>query len=253
MSAILELHSVNKTIGDKKILNDVSFGVQHNQFACIVGPSGCGKSTLLKLIAGVTGLDSGRIFVNGNDVTAQGPAARKISIVFQDYSLYPTMTVFDNIALGLKINKVDGKVINAKVSEIVGNLNLEAHVKKYPSQLSGGQQQRVAFARALVMNSDIVLLDEPFSAIDVQIKMAMQEDLLELKKKFNLTILLVTHDLEEALTLGDYVIVMNRGAIVKTGTSDEIYNTGDNEFVQEFVVKQVTNKYRNLQKIIERR
>lgn len=207
----LAIQQLSKQYGNKQILHDLSFGLQAHGTMSILGKSGCGKSTLLKLIAGLEAPDAGKIILNGVDVTEVPAQQRQIVYLFQEPMLFPHLNVFENIAFGLRIRKMDKNTINKKVEETLQSLELEAHHKKMPQQLSGGQKQRVAFGRALIINPPLILLDEPFSSLDVEIRASMQELYKKIAKQFNITALFVTHDLKEALLMGDQIAYMEDG------------------------------------------
>ena len=244
MMALLEMRDINKIFGQQQVLRDINLDVQEGEFISILGPSGCGKTTLLRAIVGLESPTSGKIFRNNEDITELRPDKRGFSIVFQDYALFPHMTLYDNVAYGLKSRKIPTAEIKERVTDTLKLLKLERAVKKYPAQLSGGMQQRAAIARSLVLNSSLLLLDEPFSALDAVVKVDLSEELKELQKEFNITMIMVTHDQEEAFSLSDRIILMNRGAIIADASPVELYNTKDNEFIQSFIIDQINKRAR---------
>lgn len=209
----LEVQHLSKHYNNKQILQDLSFGLQAHGTMSILGKSGCGKSTLLKLVAGLEAPDAGQIILDGRNVSEIPAQQRNIVYLFQEPLLFPHLDVFENIAFGLRIRKLDKKAIDIQVNQTLQSLELEAHHKKMPHQLSGGQKQRVAFGRALIINPPLILLDEPFSSLDVEIRASMQELYKKIAKQFNITALFVTHDLKEALLMGDQIAYMEDGSL----------------------------------------
>ena len=217
----------------KFVLNNISLTLKKGEFATLLGQSGCGKSTLLRSIAGLEGVDVGRILIDGKDITNLSPRQREVGMVFQSYALFPNMTVFDNIAYGLKMKKV--KNIKSRVKKMIDMVDLIGKEESYPHQLSGGQQQRVALARALVMEPKVLLLDEPLSALDAKIRKSLQKELKRIQKELDITTIFVTHDQEEAMTMSDRIFVMNKGKVVQSGSPSEIYTSPVNTFVAKFI------------------
>lgn len=217
------------------VLQQVSLSVEKGELVTLLGPSGCGKSTLLRCIAGLETLDGGKIRVGGNDISTLPPQHRNVGMVFQSYALFPNMTVSDNIAFGLKMKKLARDQIAAKVNQAIELVHLTGKESSYPHQLSGGQQQRVALARALVTEPDILLLDEPLSALDAKIRKSLQSDLRSIQRDLKMTMIFVTHDQEEAMTISDRIFVMNGGNIVQQGKPEQIYASPKNEFVARFI------------------
>ncbi len=209
----LEVQHLSKHYNNKQILQDLSFGLQAHGTMSILGKSGCGKSTLLKLVAGLEAPDAGQIILDGRNVSEIPAQQRNIVYLFQEPLLFPHLDVFENIAFGLRIRKLDKKAIDIQVNQTLQSLELEAHHKKMPHQLSGGQKQRVAFGRALIINPPLILLDEPFSSLDVEIRASMQELYKKIATQFNITALFVTHDLKEALLMGDQIAYMEDGSL----------------------------------------
>jgi len=234
-NAIIELKNISKSFGEEQILENFSVEIARHEFVTILGPSGCGKTTMLRLIGGFETPDNGQILFNGEDITELPPYKRHLNTVFQKYALFPHMNVFDNVAFGLNIKKVDKKIIREKVSEMLKLVNLSGFEKRNIDSLSGGQQQRIAIARALVNEPDVLLLDEPLGALDLKLRQEMQLELKKIQKKLGITFIYVTHDQEEALTMSDEIIVMNNGKIQQKGTPIDIYNEPKNSFVASFI------------------
>ncbi len=234
-NAFLWINNLYKEFEDFTAVNNVSFDVNKGELVSILGPSGCGKTTLLKMIGGFIQPDRGEIFLDGKEIGNITPNLRDTCMVFQNYALFPHMTVAENIGFGLKIRKVPKKVIQKKVIHLLKMVQMETLSERKPGELSGGQQQRVALARALSLNPKILLLDEPFSSLDANLRQSMQTKIRTLHKKLGLTIIFVTHDQEEAMSISDRIVVMKRGEICQTGTPTEIYHKPLNPFVAGFV------------------
>ncbi len=232
---IIELNNISKSFGDKVILNDVSIKVKKGEFVTILGPSGCGKTTLLRLLAGFGEADSGQIRINGQDYTHVPPHLRPVNTVFQRYALFPHLDVYENIAFGLKLQKVPADEIDKRVRKVLKMVSMTDYEYRDVESLSGGQQQRVAIARAIANQPKVLLLDEPLAALDLKMRKDMQIELKEMHKKLGITFIYVTHDQEEALTLSDSIIVMNEGVIQQIGTPTDIYNEPQNAFVADFI------------------
>ena len=233
---IIEVNNVSKQFEDGKFaLNNVSLSVKKGEFVTILGPSGCGKTTLLRCIAGFQVATSGDILLKGQDITQTPPHKRPVNTVFQKYALFPHLNVFDNVAFGLKLKKLDKDVIVKKVKQALKTVGMTDYEYRNVDSLSGGQQQRVAIARAIVNQPEVLLLDEPLAALDLKMRKDMQLELKEMHKKLGITFIYVTHDQEEALTLSDRVVVMNEGKIQQIGTPTDIYNEPVNCFVADFI------------------
>ncbi|MFD0828189.1 ABC transporter ATP-binding protein [Neobacillus sp. M.A.Huq-85] len=229
----ITIDQVTKRYENQVVLNHISLTLQKGEFATLLGQSGCGKSTLLRSIAGLEEVDRGRILVDQKDITHLSPRHREVGMVFQSYALFPNMTVFDNIAYGLKMKKQ--RNIKSRVQNMIDMVDLTGKEGSYPHQLSGGQQQRVALARALVMEPKVLLLDEPLSALDAKIRKNLQRELKRIQRELEITTIFVTHDQEEAMTLSDKIFIMNEGNIVQSGSPSEIYTSPVNTFVAKFI------------------
>ncbi|WP_019132372.1 ABC transporter ATP-binding protein [Peptoniphilus obesi] len=232
---LIDLVGISKSFGDNNILNNFNLKVKKNEFLTLLGPSGCGKTTILRIIAGFEHPDQGKIIFDGKDITNQEPYDRKINTVFQKYALFPHLNVFDNIAFGLKIKKVNKKIIKEKVEEVLRIVSLSGFENREIDSLSGGQQQRVAIARALVNEPELILFDEPLGALDLKLRQVMQIELKKIQKKVKSTFIYVTHDQEEALSMSDTIVVMNNGEIQQLGKPIDIYNEPKNAFVANFI------------------
>jgi len=231
----LVIQNVCKRFGDVSALDHVSLTVAPGEFFTLLGPSGCGKTTLLRIIAGLELADAGRIFSGGTDITRLPAIKRQINTVFQSYALFPHLTVFENVAFGLRSRKFPEKEIRKRVDLRLEMLDLGTLAERHPNQLSGGQKQRVALARALVNEPDVLLLDEPMSALDARLRAQVQENLRRLQRELGRTFILVTHDQAEALVCSDRLAVMRDGHVVQTGTPEEVYDDPKNRFVAEFL------------------
>jgi ABC-type sugar transport system ATPase subunit len=233
--ARVELVGLRKSFGTTEVISGATFAMEHGEFVVLVGPSGCGKSTLLKCIAGLERPTSGQILIDGEDMTHAEPAARGIAMVFQSYALYPHMTVAQNIGFGLKIAGEGRDVIQARVREVAGLLKLDQLLPRKPAQLSGGQRQRVAIGRALARNPRIFLFDEPLSNLDASLRGEMRVELARLHAALGNTMIYVTHDQVEAMTLADRIVVMRQGVVEQIGTPLELFNAPVNRFVAGFL------------------
>ena len=232
---IIGVEHVSKFFGDKAVLNDVNLSVRKGEFVTILGPSGCGKTTLLRLIAGFQTASEGVITIAGKDITQTPPHKRPVNTVFQKYALFPHLNVFNNIAFGLKLKKLPGATIEKKVKQALRMVGMTDYADRDVDSLSGGQQQRVAIARAIVNEPEVLLLDEPLAALDLKMRKDMQMELKEMHQKLGITFVYVTHDQEEALTMSDTVVVMDKGRIQQIGTPEDIYNEPKNAFVADFI------------------
>jgi putative spermidine/putrescine transport system ATP-binding protein len=231
----LELTGIQKRFGDTVAVRDFNLTAERGEFISFLGPSGCGKTTTLRMIAGFEQPTGGRLAIDGTDVTYRPPNRRNVGMVFQSYALFPNMTVADNIGFGLKVRKRPKDAIRKRVGELLELINLPDKGNRYPYQLSGGQQQRVALARALAIEPQVLLLDEPLSALDAKIRVALRHEIRSIQRQLGITTVYVTHDQEEALSLSDRVVVMSEGRIEQIGTPPEIYNFPATSFVASFV------------------
>lgn len=234
MSSVV-LKNVTKIYDKKKVIDDVDLTIEDKEFIVLVGASGCGKSTLLRMIAGLEDITGGEIFIGDKKVNDVQPKDRDIAFVFQSYALYPHMTVRENIAFGLKMRKIDKATIEKKVQEAAEILDLGEYLDRKPKQLSGGQRQRVALGRAIVRNPKVFLMDEPLSNLDAKLRVQMRSEIKKLHEKLQTTFIYVTHDQTEALTMGDRIVVLDKGKIQQVDSPEEIYNNPANTFVAGFV------------------
>lgn len=235
MSDMVELRDVTKMFGSFAALQDVSFGIREGEFITFLGPSGCGKTTCLRLISGFDTPTRGQILIGGRDVTFDPPYRRDVNQVFQSYALFPHLTIYENIAFGLRMKKVPAPEIRKRVDRVVEMTALGSFVDRKPAQMSGGQRQRVALARAIVCEPKVLLLDEPLSALDAKLRTQMRMELKQLQKRLGITFVFVTHDQEEALTMSDRVAVINGGRVEQIGTVNEIYYRPATRFVATFI------------------
>jgi iron(III) transport system ATP-binding protein len=235
LSPDLVVEGVRKSFGRFAALTGVSFAAQPGEFLCVLGPSGCGKTTLLRVVAGLEPQDAGTVSLGGRDVSRLPVARRNVGIVFQSYALFPNLTAAENVGYGLRNRVRDRAEVRRRVEELLLLVGLQDLGGKYPAQLSGGQQQRVALARAMALSPDLLLLDEPLSALDAQVRILLRAELRQLQRRLGVTTLMVTHDQEEALTMADRILVMDRGAIVQDGGPQEIYRKPATPFVAAFI------------------
>lgn len=233
--AIIELHDITKKFEGELVLDDINLSVRENEFLTLLGPSGCGKTTTLRIIGGFETPTSGEVYFDGHLMNNIPPFKRQLNTVFQKYALFPHLNVFENIAFGLRIKKMDERLIESKVAKMLELFNLKNYGKRRIDQLSGGQQQRIAIARALVNEPKVLLLDEPLGALDLKLRKEMQNELKAMQKQLGITFVYVTHDQEEALTMSDTIVVMNDGIIQQMGTPTDIYNEPENAFVADFI------------------
>ncbi len=231
----LEIRDLNKSFGGVPALERINLTIEASEFVCLLGPSGCGKTTLLRIIAGLLGADRGRILLDGRDLSAVPTRERGFGIVFQSYSLFPNLTVAQNVGYGLSIRRTPKAQVEARVAELLSTVKLSEFAGRYPGELSGGQQQRVAIARALAVNPALLLLDEPLSALDARVRAALREELREVQRSLGIPTLMVTHDQEEAMVLADKVVCMNHGRIEQVGSPEALYQQPRTRFVAEFM------------------
>ncbi len=233
--ASLQVEGLSKTYGTTKVVDGVALNVENGEFVVLLGPSGCGKTTTLRMIAGFVEATGGKIIIGGKDVTQEPPYRRNIGLVFQNYALFPHLSVFENAAFGLRRRKLPEPEIKAKVERALALVRLHGLAERFPRQLSGGQQQRVAIARALVIEPDILLLDEPLSNLDAQLRLEVRSELRRLQKTLGITTIMVTHDQEEAMGVADRLVVLQSGRVQQIGSAREIYRTPANRFVAGFI------------------
>lgn len=248
MNTKLKVSNLNKKFDNKEILKDISFDVKEGEFLSILGPSGCGKTTLIRILIGLETQDTGSIVIEGKDISNLKPHQRGMGIVFQNYALFPNMTVLENVEYALKLDKETKKTskdVALKTLEMIGMLD---QIDKKPSQLSGGQQQRVAIARTLALNPSIILFDEPISALDVTNREIMKKELKLIQKKFSATMIYITHEQEEAFFLSDRIMVMSEGNIEQLDTPQNIYENPANDYIKSFVNDHLDLKFESLLK-----
>jgi len=231
----LQVTQLNKHYGQTQIFNNIDFSAKEGEFVTLLGPSGCGKSTLLRCLAGLTSVNSGKILLQGQDIVPLTPQKRGIGMVFQSYALFPNMTVEGNVAFGLKMQNISASETKRRVAEVLKLVELDEFSRRYPHQLSGGQCQRVALARSLVTQPRLLLLDEPLSALDARIRKHLREQIRRIQREMNLTAIFVTHDQEEALTMSDRIVLMNKGQIVQNGDAETLYTAPVNAFAAGFI------------------
>jgi putative spermidine/putrescine transport system ATP-binding protein len=243
----LRITGLSKTLGGRVIIDDLDLVVGDGELVSLLGPSGCGKTTTLRMIAGFLAPDSGRIHVAGDDVTALGAERRPSAMVFQNYALWPHMTVFKNVAFPLKLRRMPKAEIEERVLRVLGLVNLLHHKGSRPGQISGGEQQRVALARALVQEPELLLLDEPLSNLDAKLRVKVREDIREIQQRLGITTVIVTHDQDEALSMSDRIAVMNAGRIEQFSTPAELYARPATEFVATFIgsINRFDGSFRN--------
>ncbi|OUP78234.1 MULTISPECIES: spermidine/putrescine ABC transporter ATP-binding protein [unclassified Thomasclavelia] len=235
MTKLIELDNLTKEYNGQVVLKGIHLDINEKEFVTLLGPSGCGKTTTLRIMGGFEEANGGRVLFDGQDISSLPPYKRELNTVFQKYALFPHMNVFDNIAFGLKIKKMDKDTIKHKVERMLKLVGLEGFGPRNINQLSGGQQQRVAIARALVNEPKVLLLDEPLGALDLKLRKAMQIELKNIQQEVGITFVYVTHDQEEALTMSDTIVVMNEGQIQQIGSPTDIYNEPENRFVAQFI------------------
>lgn len=232
---LIKFRNITKSFDKQVVLNNLNLDIYENEFVTLLGPSGCGKTTLLRILAGFLDADEGSVIFDGEEINNVPPYKRELNTVFQKYALFPHLSVYENIAFGLKIKKISKDVIEQKVMKMLKLINLEGYENKNVTLLSGGQQQRVAIARALVNEPKVLLLDEPLAALDLKLRKGMQYELKQIQQEIGITFIFVTHDQEEALTMSDKIVVMNNGEIQQMGTPEDIYNEPSNKFVANFI------------------
>ena len=232
---ILSLENIEKNFDGENVLKNISLDIGRGEFVTLLGSSGCGKTTTIRIVAGLLTPDSGKVVLNGKDITMLAPEKRDVNTVFQNYALFPHMNVEKNIGYGLKLKKMPANEIKAEVEKALSLVQLEGFEKRNPSQLSGGQKQRVAIARAIVNKPSVLLLDEPLGALDLMLRRQMQTELKKLQKALGITFIYITHDQEEALNMSSRIVVMRNGNVEQIGTPSEVYDTPKTAFVAEFV------------------
>ncbi|MFV0429945.1 MAG: ABC transporter ATP-binding protein [Arachnia sp.] len=231
----LQLTGISKTLGGRRVVIDLDLKVGSGELACLLGASGCGKTTTLRMIGGFLIPDEGKVVIDGIDYTTTPPEKRPTAMVFQNYALWPHMTVFDNVAFGLKLRRLPKTEISNRVEEVLTTVGLMHHIRSHPGQISGGEQQRVALARALVLQPSVLLLDEPLSNLDAKLRVRVREEIRELQRRTGITMVFVTHDQEEALSIADRIAVMNHGQVEQYAGPDEVYRNPETQFVARFV------------------
>ena len=251
MNNKLEVRDLVQNFTRQEILHSVSFTVKDGEFLSILGPSGCGKTTILRILVGLLAPTSGTILKDGIDITAMPASKRNMGIVFQNYALFQNMTVLGNVEYALKFHQEFKGETRQRAESIIEQVGLTEHIHKKPHKLSGGQQQRVAIARTLAVNPELILFDEPMSALDVATRLLLRDELKRIQKKFNSTMIYITHDQEEAFALSDRIMVMNEGSIQQIDTPEQIIQNPANDFVKEFVVGNLEMKISSLRKYIQ--
>ena len=247
----LEIKNISKIFDDKEAVNNVSFDVNEGEFLSILGPSGCGKTTLLRIIIGLIKPNDGTIIKDGVDITNYEPSNRHMGFVFQNYALFENMSVLKNIEYALKIKKGTKDIARETALKLIDLMNLKDEVNKKPSELSGGQQQRVAIARSLALKPDIILFDEPMSALDVATRLTLRKELKNIQKKFNTTMIYITHDQEEAFSMSDRILIMKNGSAIQIDTPENIIKHPTDDYVQSFVIDNLKTKIDSLAKYIK--
>ncbi len=243
----IKIEGITKVFDGVKALDNVSFTVDKGEFLSILGPSGCGKTTLLRILIGIEVADEGKIYIHDQDITNLNPSKRHMGIVFQNYALFPNMTVLQNVEYALKINKETKAQAREKALDILEKVGLKDHLNKKPHEMSGGQQQRVAIARTLALNPDVILFDEPMSALDADNRLTLRKEFKEIQRQFGITMIYITHDQEEAFSLSDRVMVMNKGVIEQIDTPNKIFNNPKNDYVRNFVTNHLIEKVASIE------
>lgn len=249
--ASIEVKNISKNFDNKLVLNNLNFNVSDGELLSILGKSGCGKTTLLKILIGIEKPSSGSILKNNKNITKYDISKRGMGIVFQNYALFPNMTVLENVSYALNNKLKDKKKANKQAMDIISMVNLDEHINKYPNELSGGQMQRVAIARTLALKPDVILFDEALSALDAENKIILRNKIRELNKKFNITMIFITDDQEEAFSISDRVMIMNDGCIEQIDKPSEIFKHPASKYVEDFVVKQLKEKITSIQKCVK--
>ena len=233
--AIVELKDFSKSYGEKTIIEKVDLKVYEGEFLTLLGSSGCGKTTILRSISGLDHPTTGKVYIDGEDVTELEPPKRKVNTIFQNYALFPLMTIEENVAFGLKMKHIPKEEINKRVKNMLELVHLEGYEKRKPKELSGGEQQRVSIIRGLINNPKVLLLDEPLSALDLKLRKQMQIELKQLQKKLGITFIYVTHDQDEALSMSDRIVVLRNGQIEQIGSPVEVYENPESLYVADFL------------------
>lgn len=231
----VQIQGVTKKYSNGDGVENISLEIYEGEILTLLGPSGCGKTTILRILGGFNEIDTGKVMIDGRDVAHLVPEKRPTAMVFQSYNLWPHMNVFENLAFGMKLRRIPKAQIKTDIAKMLELLKMSGTEKKYPSQLSGGQQQRIAIARSLLLKPSVLLLDEPFSALDAKIRMQMREELKKLQSELNITVMFVTHDQEEAMALSHRIVVMDKGKIAQIGTPTEIYDRPCSKYVASFI------------------
>ena len=234
-NVIVRFDNISKSFGNTNVIKNISLDIYEGEFITFLGPSGCGKTTLLRMISGLEKPTEGRVYLDNKDVTDLDPTKREVNTIFQNFALFPKMSVYDNIAFGLKMKKTNPEEIKERVNKVIKLVKLEGFENRYPSELSGGQQQRVAIARGVIMNPRVLLLDESLCSLDLKLKKNMQVELKRIQKKLGLTFIYVTHAQDEALSMSDRIAIINKGVIEQLGTPSEVYMDPKTVFVADFI------------------
>ncbi len=234
-NVIVRFDNVSKSFNNTNVIKDISLDIYEGEFITFLGPSGCGKTTLLRMVSGLEKVSSGKVFIDNKDVTNVDPTKREVNTIFQNFALFPKMTVKDNITFGLRMKKENPKEIEKRCKEVIKLVKLEGFENRYPSELSGGQQQRVAIARGVIMNPKVLLLDESLCSLDLKLKKSMQVELKRIQKKLGITFIYVTHAQDEALSMSDRIAIINNGVIEQLGTPSDIYISPKTVFVADFI------------------
>lgn len=232
---IVRLENVSKKYGNTTVIENISLDIYEGEFITLLGSSGCGKTTILRMISGLENVTSGKVYIDEKDVTNVDPTKREVNTIFQNFALFPKMTVNENITFGLRMKKVKKEEMEKRCANVIKLVKLEGFEDRYPSELSGGQQQRVAIARGIIMNPKVLLLDESLCSLDLKLKKSMQIELKRIQKKLGITFIYVTHNQEEALSMSDRIVIINKGNIEQIGTPQEIYKKPKNVFVADFI------------------